>query len=68
MGLKTRENQETGRLEVLSGDEWVDFEAYRERQIAEAYDNSIRFLRERLGEDYAASDSPQPAADSGPRQ
>ena len=57
MGMLTRENPETGRLEVLQGDDWVDFEAYRQQQIAEAYDNSIRFLRERLGEDFSAAES-----------
>ncbi len=57
MGMLTRENPETGRLEVLQGDHWVDFESYRQQQIAEAYDNSIRFLRERLGDDFTAAES-----------
>jgi hypothetical protein len=54
MPLQTRENPESGKLEVFAGGEWVAFDEYRERQIAEAYDKSVKFLRERLGEDDAA--------------
>lgn len=57
MALSTRENTETGRIEVFVNEQWVDFEAYREKQIADAYDNSVKFLRERLGEDYAKDES-----------
>jgi hypothetical protein len=53
MSLKTRENPDTGALEVLVNDEWVKFEEYRKRQIDVAYKNSIKFLRDRLGEDAA---------------
>ena len=53
MSLKTRENPQTGILEVLVNEEWVRFEEYRERQIDEAYQNSIKYLRDRLGEDAA---------------
>ena len=53
MSLQTRQNSETGALEVLIDDEWTPFEDYRKRQIDEAYQNSIRFLRDRLGEDEA---------------
>ncbi len=53
MGLKTRQNPETGELEVLVGEDWVQFEEYRKRQIDDAYQNSIRFLRDRLGEESA---------------
>jgi hypothetical protein len=53
MSLQTRQNPETGGLEVLVNDEWTPFEDYRRRQIDEAYQNSIRFLRDRLGEDDA---------------
>jgi hypothetical protein len=53
MSLQTRQNPETGALEVLVNDEWTPFEDYRRRQIDEAYQNSIRFLRDRLGEDDA---------------
>ena len=53
MPLKTRQNPQTGQLEVLVDHEWVQFAEYRDRQIDEAYRNSIRFLRERLGEDAA---------------
>ena len=53
MALKTRENPENGVLEVLVDKEWIGFEEYRKRQIDEAYQNSIKFLRDRLGEDAA---------------
>ena len=53
MSLQTRQNPNTGALEVLVNDEWTPFEDYRKRQIDEAYQNSIRFLRDRLGEDEA---------------
>lgn len=53
MGLPTRENLQTGKVEVLVNEQWVDFTEYREKQISEAYDNSIRFLRDRLGDDDA---------------
>ena len=59
MSLKTRQNPETGALEVFVNDEWVRFDEYRQRQIAEAYDKSIEFLRDRLGEDFAAGDEKQ---------
>jgi hypothetical protein len=51
MSLKTRQNPDTGVLEVFVNDEWVNFEDFRKRQIDEAYKNSIKFLRDRLGED-----------------
>ena len=53
MSLKTRQNPDTGVLEVLVNDEWVNFEEFRKRQVDEAYKNSIKFLRDRLGEDAA---------------
>jgi hypothetical protein len=53
MSLKTRQNPDTDALEVLVNDEWVNFEDFRKRQIDEAYKNSIKFLRDRLGEDEA---------------
>lgn len=53
MSLKTRENPETGVLEVFYRERWVAFEDYRGEQIDSAYQNSIRFLRDRLGEDSA---------------
>lgn len=53
MALPTRQNPETGILEVLINDQWLKFDDYRQRQIDEAYQNSIKFLRERLGEDAA---------------
>jgi len=53
MSLQTRQNPETGALEVLIDGEWTPFEDYRKRQIDEAYQNSIKFLRDRLGEDEA---------------
>jgi hypothetical protein len=51
MSLQTRQNPKTGALEVLVNDEWTPFEDYRKRQIDDAYQSSIRFLRDRLGED-----------------
>jgi hypothetical protein len=51
MSLQTRKNPNTGALEVLVNDKWTPFEDYRKRQIDEAYQNSIRFLRDRLGDD-----------------
>ncbi len=51
MSLKTRQNPDTGVLEVFANDEWVNFEDFRKHQIDEAYKNSIKFLRDRLGED-----------------
>jgi len=53
MSLQTRQNPDTGALEVLVNDEWTPFEDYRQKQIEEAYRNSIKFLRDRLGEDEA---------------
>ena len=53
MPLQTRQNPITRALEVLVNGEWTSFEDYRKRQIDEAYRNSIRFLRDRLGEDEA---------------
>jgi hypothetical protein len=59
MSLKTRENPETGALEVFVNEQWVRFDEYRQRQIAEAYEKSIQFLRDRLGEDFAAKRTDQ---------
>ncbi|MBO0797567.1 MAG: hypothetical protein J2P31_01985 [Blastocatellia bacterium] len=53
MSLKTRQNPDNGILEVFVNGEWVKFEDYRKQQIEEAYQNSIKFLRDRLGEDAA---------------
>ena len=53
MALQTRQNPASGILEVLVDGEWVRFEDYRRVQIDQAYENSIRFLRERLGESEA---------------
>ena len=53
MSLQTRQNSETGLIEVLVNDQWVKFEDYRKKQIDDAYQSSVRFLRERLGEDEA---------------
>lgn len=58
MSLKTRENPESGELEVLVKDVWVRFDEYRRAQIDEAYLNSIKFLRDRLGEEIADDSSP----------
>jgi hypothetical protein len=53
MALPTRQNPESGVLEVLVDNHWLPFEQYRNQQIDEAYQNSVKFLRERLGEDQA---------------
>ncbi len=55
MALQTRQNPETNALEVFVNDEWVRFEEYRKKQIDDAYQSSVRFLRERLGEDSATA-------------
>lgn len=54
MALKTRQNPETGALEVLVHESWVLFEEYRKRQIDDAYQSSIQILRDRLEDDDAA--------------
>jgi len=64
MSLQTRQNPESGILEVLVNEEWVRFEEYRKRQIDEAYQNSIQFLRDRLGEDAAREAMEKPGAES----
>ena len=56
MSLQTRQNLETGILEVLVDGQWVRFDDYRKKQIDDAYQSSVRFLRERLGEDAAKQD------------
>ena len=56
MSLQTRQNLETGMLEVLVNGQWVKFDDYRKKQIDDAYQSSVRFLRERLGEDAAKQD------------
>lgn len=61
MSLPTRQNEETGAIEVLVNDEWVKFEDHRKKQIDDAYQSSVRFLRERLGED----DAKKPAQNAG---
>ncbi len=61
MSLQTRQNLETGTLEVLVNGQWVKFDDYRKKQIDDAYQGSVRFLRERLGED--AAKQPQASND-----
>lgn len=53
MSLLTRQHPETDELEVLVNERWVPFQEYRDKQIADAYEKSVVFLRERLGEDEA---------------
>lgn len=53
MSLLTRQNPDTDELEVLVNEQWLLFTAYREKQIADAYDKSVQFLRARLGEEIA---------------
>lgn len=69
MSFQTRKNPETGVIEVLVNNEWVEFDAFRKKQIDEAYQSSVSFLRERLGEDAAGqiaqnSAGVSPSADS----
>jgi hypothetical protein len=56
MALNTRQNPQTGIIEVLVNNEWVRFDEYRKSQIDLAYQNSIKYLRERLGEDAVNED------------
>lgn len=63
MSLKTRENPKTGVLEVLVKGTWVRFDEYRRAQIDEAYLNSIRFLRDRLGEEMV-DDEDKPSSET----
>ena len=58
MALQTRQNPDTGALEVLVNDEWVNFDDHRRQRIDEAYQTSVKFLRDRLGEDFAAKPHP----------
>ncbi len=51
MALLTRTNSQTDELEILVNDQWMLFSDYREKQIDEAYDKSIVFLRNRLNDD-----------------
>ncbi len=53
MALLTRQNPDTDELEVFIHEQWVPFQEYRNKQIADAYEKSVVFLRERLGEDDA---------------
>ncbi len=53
MPLQTRQNPDTGAIEVLVNDVWVKFDEHRRKQIDDAYQTSVRFLRDRLGEDAA---------------
>lgn len=66
MSLQTRQNPDTGMLEVLVSGQWVKFDEYRKKQIEDAYQSSVRFLRDRLGED--AAKQPQDSNDDGLNQ
>jgi hypothetical protein len=57
MALPTRQNPDTDELEVFVNERWVLFQEYRDKQIADAYDKSVTFLRERLGEDEAPQEN-----------
>lgn len=63
MSLRTRQNPETGIIEVLVNDDWVEFESFRKKQIDDAYQSSVNFLRERLGEDSARQMAQNSAGD-----
>ncbi|HQR33627.1 MAG TPA: hypothetical protein PLK30_12895 [Blastocatellia bacterium] len=64
MPLRTRENPESGIIEVQVNDDWVDFDSYRKKQIDDAYQSSVKFLRDRLGEDAAGQIAQNTADDS----
>ncbi len=64
MALPTRQNPDTDELEVFVNEQWVPFQEYRDRQIADAYEKSVLFLRERLGEDEARKAHDNLAKDS----
>jgi hypothetical protein len=64
MALQTRQNPETGHLEVFVREEWVRFEDYRKRQIDDAYQSSIKILRDRLEDDDAARETETAGVDS----
>ena len=51
MGMLTRSNPKTDELEIQVNDQWISFTEYRSKQIDEAYDKSIVFLRDRLNHD-----------------
>ncbi len=68
MSLQTRENPNTGMIEVLVNDKWEEFDSYRKKQVDEAYQNSVKFLRERLGEDAAGQITQNSAEDSSAHQ
>ena len=51
MGMLTRSNPKTDELEIQVNDQWISFNEYRAKQIDEAYDKSIVFLRDRLNHD-----------------
>ena len=51
MGMLTRTNPITNELEIQVNDQWMSFSEYRTKQIDEAYDKSIVFLRDRLNHD-----------------
>lgn len=53
MGMLTRTNPKLNELEILVNNEWIPFSAFREKQINDAYDKSIVFLRDRLNDDTA---------------
>jgi len=53
MPFQTRQNPDTGAIEVLVNGDWVKFDEHRRKQIDDAYQTSVSFLRDRLGEDAA---------------
>ena len=68
MSLQTRENPDTGMIEVLVNDNWVEFDSYRKKQVDDAYQNSVKFLRDRLGEDAAGQIAQNSTGDSSAGQ
>ena len=64
MALPTRQNPDTDALEVFINEQWVPFQDYRDQLVADAYEKSVIFLRERLGADDAQKDQENLAKDS----
>jgi hypothetical protein len=64
MALLTRQNPDNNELEVFIQEQWVPFQEYRDKQIADAYEKSVVFLRERLGEDDARKEQEITAKDT----
>ena len=65
MGMLTRSNPKTDELEIQVNDQWISFNEYRAKQIDEAYDKSIVFLRDRLNHDIEKEQLTQEGTENG---